>query len=127
MTCNKHGTTLIEVMVALIVFSVAISITSQFVKKGIDYPFISHSVEKWIMFVEKASSFTQELPSGADLGTLNPDTHPFNTLVLPADAETWAIEVQDTNLESLSAITFSVKTSYENRSYQWRIYRTTTK
>jgi prepilin-type N-terminal cleavage/methylation domain-containing protein len=118
------GFTLIEVMVALVIFSVLVGMSSQFVASGVKYPFVADRVEPWLGFMEESSQALKELPHQSAL--LSPGTHndPFPGIKKPTVLDTWKLEWQSSNLDGYKAGFFSARTKH-NQLFEWHVYHKT--
>ena len=117
----KPGFTLIEVMVALIVFSVLVGMSSQFVASGVKYPFVADRVEPWLGFMEESSQALKKLPHHSALLSAGTHNDPFPEIRKPAVLDTWKLEWKSCNLAGYRVARFSAQT-HHNKLIEWHVY-----
>lgn len=111
-------------MVALIVFSVLIGMSSRFVASGINYPFIADRVEPWLGFMEESTQSLKKLPHHSAL--LNSGVHndPFPDITKPSALSSWKLEWKSTNQAGYRVACFSALTR-QNKPIEWHVYHKT--
>lgn len=122
MNLTSKGVTLIEVMIAMIVFSSAIGLVSGIVQKGINRPFLVYGVEPWLRLVEESSNAIQNLPVGFEPSSITLKTQALNQIQKPLDLESWDLNWQLNQEAGVHIAAFSA-TSTTGKSFQWNIYR----
>lgn len=122
MRFSKRGTTLIEVMIALVVFSFSIGLTSGFVREGIEYPYIAGGVSDWLNFIEDLSALIQTLPADSDLDKIEVNKAPFNSIAKPSNLKSWAIHTKTSNIESTFVFRIEM-VSKQNRYFEWFLFK----
>jgi len=123
-TSIRSGFTLIEVMVALVVFSVLIGMSSQFVASGVNHPFISDRVEPWLGFMEESNIRLKKLPHGSALLSSGVHDDPFPEIIKPTALATWKLEWNSSNLAGYQVASFSALTQ-QNKHIEWHVYHKT--
>ncbi len=73
---SNSGITLIEVMVGLVIFSMLIGLSSNLVKQGMDTPFVSNHMEKWLKLLDKTNTIVLNLPINEDMQQVSTDNLP---------------------------------------------------
>lgn len=121
---TRRGFTLMEVMIALVVFSVLVGMGSRFISAGISQPFVADRVEPWLRLMESSRVALQKLTPGSRL--LAPGIHkdPFPDLDKPAMLSHWQLEWISTSLEGVQAARFSAMTKH-NRTIEWHVFHKT--
>jgi prepilin-type N-terminal cleavage/methylation domain-containing protein len=117
----KAGFTLIEVMVALVIFSVLVGMASQFVASGVKYPFVADRVEPWLGFMEESSQALKKLPHHSALLSSGTHTDPFPGIKKPAVLSFWKLEWKSSNLAGYQVACFSAQTQH-NKLIEWHVY-----
>ena len=97
----KAGITLIEVLMALIIFSAMIAFSSNYITAGLKMPYVLTSLEEWLNFIETSP---QEL-----------STH------LPSDIKNWSVKWQGSNLRDYKVANISAQ-SNSGIQIQWNVY-----
>lgn len=121
---TRRGFTLIEVMIALVVFSVLVGMGSRFVAGGISQPFVADRVEPWLRLMENSRIALQKLPPDSGLLASGIHTEPFPELGRPDMLSHWQLEWVSTSLEGVQAARFSAETKH-NRTIEWYVFQKT--
>jgi prepilin-type N-terminal cleavage/methylation domain-containing protein len=119
---SETGLTLIEVMVAMIIFSSAIGMVTNIVIKGVERPFAVYGAEPWLYLVEASNREILNLPAGFESSMITVTTPPLNQVQKPPDLRSWELNWQMSDDTGIRVATFSA-TSFLGKSFQWRIYR----
>jgi prepilin-type N-terminal cleavage/methylation domain-containing protein len=118
---TKIGVTLIEVMVALVVFSFLIGLSSRFVVSAVDRPYVLNRVEPWLTFIEQTYQSMARLSDDSTLLLPGRHTDPFPGLTQPPDLTAWWLDWEDTNLDEVMAARFTA-TTIQGRTIEWYLY-----
>ena len=121
---SKAGVTLIETMISLIVFSIVIGMSSNLVRKGLDYPFIVSRAESWTSFLEQVNRAILNLPEDTDLTSIRTDKVPLNQIPLPTDLVSWKVVWEDSSINQMKTGSFSANIR-QGKKIRWKIYKKT--
>ena len=115
------GLTLIEVLISLVIFSVSIGLSTHLITTGMTFPFISHQVEPWLVFMEGTTQAIAKLPDDSKLlsGFHN---KPKVTVPLPNEIHSWNIEWKNSQLSGYRYVIFSASRK-GGGEIQWKMYR----
>ncbi len=120
----KKGFTLIEVMIAMVVFSMLVGMGSRFISTGISQPFVADRVEPWLQLMENSRVSLQKLPLDSPLLTPGIHKDPFPDINRPSMMSGWQLEWEETSLEGFQAAHFSATTK-QNRIIDWHVFHKT--
>lgn len=121
--CRTEGTTLVEVMVAMIVFMLIVGMTGRLLSTAVSYPFSTRPVEPWLNYMEEITRQYQRLPIGSLYLQTGTFSDPFPAVEKPADFIRLNMAVtEDSELPGLAVARFHVTNSHE-KTYGWRSYR----
>lgn len=110
-----------EVMIALVVFSILIGTGSRFIAAGVSQPFVSDRVEPWLRLMEDSRTALQALSPGDPLLTAGVHDHPFTGLPQPAAMTHWQLEWKSTSLDGYRAAAF-IATTPQDRIIEWYVF-----
>lgn len=119
----KPGVTLIEMMVAMMIFSTVLGLATNLVKESTATPFISSHVEAWLTLIDETGIAVKELTGSASAWDLGVHQPPFSHLKKPKDLKLWDIKKRNCNPD-LVMIEFTALT-IQNKKLQWRFYKKT--
>ena len=115
------GFTLIEVLISIVIFSLAIGLSSSLVATGMKYPFISHPVEPWLNFMIESTQAITVLPADSAL-TSGKHSNPLPITPVPDNLKSWKIEWKNSQLPGVKYAIFSAEVKGIS-NINWRIYR----
>lgn len=109
-------------MIALVVFSMLIGMSGQFISAGVNRPFVADRIEPWLQLMEKSRISLQKLSQDSPLRSSGVHQDPFPELAKPRDMSGWKLEWRSTSLEDYQAACFSAKTRL-NKSVEWHVFQ----
>ena len=124
MTYTKFAFTLIEVMVALVVFSLMVGLSSRFISTGMQYSYVNERVEPWLVYMEEVTTAFQAAPKSATLLSLGDHENPFPHLHQPDDFTSLKLELRESEVSGLKIAIFTAVNQHQ-KEIVWRIYRKT--
>lgn len=122
MKLNKKGTSLIEVMVAISVFSVVLGISSELVATGLKLPFAIVNLDSWSNFMEDSILVLRKEPEDSDIFKQVLVKDPFPKMKKPEDLSLWTLEWKPNNLTGYKTAFFRAKSKY-GFEVNWRTYK----
>ncbi len=118
----ESGVTLIEVMISIMVFSIMLGMASNFVKKGMEHPFVGVKVEDWLNLVEQSSMLTSTMAYSFETITIGTDEVPYDKIKRPIDLKEWSIKWKETNLPNVKAAEIHA-VNVNHKSFKWIIFK----
>lgn len=118
----KKAITLIEVMVALIIFSSMIGMASDYVSSALTRPFVTDRAESWLVFMDQVNQTLQELPLESPLIGNSIHSNPFPDIDKPGSLKTWQLKWVENNLNNYATAQFTA-TTHQNRSIEWTVHK----
>jgi prepilin-type N-terminal cleavage/methylation domain-containing protein len=118
----ESGVTLIEVMISLVIFSLMLGMTSNLVRKGMEYPFVMSGVEQWVQLIEETGRLIQFSDYNSEIEITGENDARLMTLKKPRDFKSLKLEWKATNLPHVRTAVFTAE-SLSKRTYQWKVYR----
>lgn len=115
------GVTLIEVMVAMVIFSAALGLATNLINEGLKTPFHTNPVENWLQLIDETGIAINKLTGESSTWVLQTDQPPFNQLTLPKNLKSWSIDKKPLT-PTLAMVEFTALT-HENKKIQWRFYK----
>lgn len=117
----ETGFTLIEVLISVVIFSLAIGLSSNLIATGMKQPFISHPVEPWLNFMVESTQALAALPAQSPL-TVGNHSNPLPIRPVPDNLKSWKIEWKNSQLPGVKYAIFSVEVKGRSKIF-WRVYR----
>ena len=108
---SQTGITLIEVMVALVVVSVSVSLISQYVAGGMTKPFIVYQPEPWLVYMDE----TRKVIEGGG------DSVQISRLSAPSNLKEWQLKWETHIPSQLKSARFTAVDIQDN-TYSWRVF-----
>ncbi|PCI24678.1 MAG: hypothetical protein COB67_11405 [SAR324 cluster bacterium] len=118
---GSPGITLIEVLISLVIFSVALGLSSRFIAAGMQHPFIKAPVDPWLLFISHTEEKLGNLPANSILLQDGKHPSPFPELTPPTNLQRWSLEWEENSLGQGNAL-FEA-TNKDGKKIQWRIFR----
>ena len=118
---NNPGITLIEVLISMVIFSVALGLSSQFIATGMQYSHIRDPVEPWLTFMSQTEEKIRTLSEDSDLWKEGEHSAPFPELNVPTNLQDWSLQWEENSLGQSNAL-FKA-TRKDGRKIQWRVFR----
>jgi len=119
---TNSGYTLVEVMVAMIIFSLLIGLSGKFISAGLKQSFAGEPVEPWLLYIGEVTTTLQTLPDDSALFISGIHKTPFSLDSQPNDFKALKMEWMNSEYPGLKTAVFTA-TNQQHKEITWNIYR----